>query len=162
MRRRAVVVMALAVFLGVSAWRTWWPSDERQIRQRLQAFAADFNRSTTDGLGTAARAEHFGTYFTEDVVVDLGKGSPPIEGRETLVGMAGRLQARTAAFRLELVDLTVHVSGESAAEVSLTATVKRRLSVAEESIDARELSVEMAKTDGDWRVRRVRTVDPFR
>ena len=58
------------------------------------------NASTKDGLGTAARAAQIGSYFTEDAVVDFGGGSRPIQGRETLMGMAARLQPRTAAFRM--------------------------------------------------------------
>ena len=160
--RRAVALALLAVVAGVWIWRTWWPSAEQQVRRRLDAFAEEFNESTTDGLGTLARAARMSTYFTEDVVVDLGKGTPPIVGRDTLVGMAARLQPRTAAFTLEFVDVSVNVSRETAADVSLTATFRRRSSAGEESIDARELALTMTKPDGEWRVSRVRIVEAFR
>ena len=75
---------------------------------------------------TIAHAARIGTYFTEDIVVDLGKGTPPIQGRETLIGMAARLQPRTAAFTLELLDITVEMRSPSTAEVSLTAAFRRR------------------------------------
>ncbi len=159
--RRVLALVALALVLGIWAWRTWWPSDEQQIRRRLHAFAAEFNEGTTDGLGTVARAARMSTYFTEDVVVDFGKGTSPIVGREMLLGMASRIQPRTAAFTVELLDISVNVSAGTAAEVSLTAAFRRGPSVGE-SIDARELAVSMTKIDGEWRVSRIKTVDPFR
>jgi hypothetical protein len=165
MRSRALLAAALAgvVFLGVWAWRTWWPSDERQIRRRLQALATDFNESTTDGLGTVARAAKIGSYFTNDIVVDLGEGTPPIQGRETIIGMVGRLQPRTSAFKLELLDLNVHVSTPTTAEVNLTAAFRQRsLTTREESLEARELAIAMVKGDNEWRVSRITTVEPFR
>lgn len=163
MRTRAVVLGAVALVLAsVWAWRAWWPSDELQIRRRLQSFAADFNQGSTDGLGSLARAAQIGSYFTNDIVVDLGKGTPPIQGRETLMGMIARLQPRTAAFTLELLDLNVNVSGATA-EVSLTAAFRlRSLSTGQESLDARELSVGMVKANREWLVSRVSTVEAFR
>lgn len=160
--RRVAALAALGIVVGVWAWRTWWPSDEQQIRRRLRAFAAEFNESTTNGVGMVARAARMSTYFTEDVVVDLGKGTPPIAGRETLLGMATRLQPRTAAFTVELVDITANLSGETTADVTLTAAFRRRSPAGEESIDARELAVGMVKIEGEWRVSRVKTVEAFR
>ena len=165
MRRRLLLLAALAgaVLLGVWAWRAWWPTDEQQIRRRLHALAADFNESTTDGLGTVARAAKIGSYFTSDIVVDLGEGTPSIQGRETIIGMVGRLQPRTSAFTLELLDLNVEVRTPTTAGVNLTAAFRQRsLTTGEDSLEARELSLDMVKADTEWRVSRIRTVEPFR
>ena len=164
MPRRTLVLAAIAAaILAAWFWRAWWPSDEQRIYRRLQAFAADFNAGTTDGFGTVARAAKLGGYFAEDVVVDLGSGTPPIQGRDTLTGMAARLQPRTAAFTLELVDVNPTVHKDGTADVSLTAAFKRRsLATGEESIDARELAVKLRKTGGDWRIARVTAVSAFR
>lgn len=162
MRSRAVLLVAAAI-VAFWAWRAWWPTDAQQIMRRLQAFASDFNDSTTDGLGTVARAAKIGTYFTDDIIVDLGKGTPPIQGRETLMGMTARLQPRTAAFTLELLDINVDMRSESTAEVNLTAAFRRRsLATGEESIDARELLLTMVKVNGEWRASLVKTVEAFR
>jgi hypothetical protein len=164
-RRASLVLAGLAILsIAVLAWRFWWPNDARDIRNRLNALAADFNESTTDGLGTVARAVRLATYFTDDVVVELGQGSPPIRGRETLVGMASRLQMRTAAFRLELLDINVDLRNRSDADVRLTAAFRRLGGGAsgEGSIDAQEISLRMTKANGDWRISHVATVDPFR
>lgn len=165
MSRRTKVILAaiVALALGVWAWRAWSPDDRRDVRRRLNTFATEFNKSTTDGLGTVARAARIGSYFTEDVVVELGGGSPPIRGREVLIGMASRLHFRTAAFTLELIDVNVNLPGPARAEVSLTAAFRRRsVGNGDESIDAQELALQMTKADGEWRISHVRAVEPFK
>ena len=83
---------------------------------------ANFNSSTVDGHGPEARARQLGAYFTDDAEVDLGRGAVPIKGRETLIGMAGRLQPRTSAFDLRFEDITVAMApGGRSADVHLTA-----------------------------------------
>jgi hypothetical protein len=110
-----------------------------------------------------ARAARLGQFFTEDVVIELGRGSQPIHGRETLMGMAARLQPRTAAFTLALNDVGVLLLEEARAEATLTALIRRRNGTAgEESLDAREFSAELQNTDGEWRVSRVVAVDTLR
>lgn len=162
-RRTVLLIAVVAVAVCIWVWRAWWPNDERQIRRRLNSFAADFNESTTDGLGMVARAAKIGSYFTDDIVVEFGQGTPPVHGRETLMGMATRLQGRTAAFTLELLDVNVDVESPTTAEVNLTAAFRRRsLTTGEESIDARELSLGMVKVNGEWRVSRVTSIDTFR
>jgi hypothetical protein len=162
---RGAVLAALAVVaaLGVWAWLARGSDDERAIRRRLAEFVEDFNASTTDGLGLVARAAKIGSYFTDDVVVDLGAGAGPITGRETLMGMATRLQPRTAAFELELDDITIDVAPDDVAEVTLTTLFRRRsVTSGETSLDAREFSLGMRKVGGDWRVARITAVDILR
>ena len=155
--------MAVAA-LAAAAWLWWGGSpDEREIRRRVASFAADFNDGTTEGLASVARAARLGGYFTEDVVVELGHGSPPIEGRETLVGMAARLQPRTAAFDLTFEDVTIESLDGDRAETSLTAVIRRRsVSSGEQSLDAREFAAELTRSGGVWRVRRIVAVDTLR
>lgn len=163
MRRRSTAVIATVAVVGLAiwAWRTWWPDDKRDIRNRLTALADDFNEGTTEGLGTIARAARLGTYFTEDVVVELGQGSPPIHGRETIIGIASRLQLRTSAYRLELLDVNVELRSTADAAVRLTAAF-RPTGGGDGSIDAQEVALQMVKRDGHWRIAHVTTVDPFR
>lgn len=162
MNRRTIALGAGALCaLGVWGWVAWPRSIEARIERRLQQFASEVNESTADGLGTVARAARIGSYFTEDVVVDVGRGTPPIQGRETVIGMAARLQPRTAAFRLELLDITVTPRSDTLAEVSLTAAFGRSAPGGNET-DARELAITMVETGGEWRMSHVRLVDAFR
>ena len=159
----AVVALALAG-LAFLAWRTREGDEERTIRGRIEALRTEINASTVDGVGTAARSAQLGGYFTEDAVVELGGGSVPIRGRETLMGMAARLQPRTAAFRLDLDDVGIEmVPGSAAADVILTASfVRRSISTGEESRDAREFAMGLVKADGTWRISRITAIDTLR
>ena len=119
MRARTATGAALVALLSlITAWLLWPPNNDRRIRRRLTALADEFNSSTSDGLGLAAKAVRIGDYFTNDVIVDLGEGSSTIVGRDTLMGMAARLQPRTAgpaprtaAFTLRVADITVDAAG---------------------------------------------------
>jgi hypothetical protein len=166
MTRRAQAALLVLVAIAGAAfwiWRTYAGPEERAVRQRLDALAGEFNSATTDGLGVAMRAARLAQYFTDDVVVDLGQGSPPIQGRETLIGMASRLQPRTSAFVLELDDVAVQLVDASVAEVALTVLIRRRTAGSEEeSLDAREFSVELRQNAGEWDISRVVAVDTLR
>lgn len=166
MARRAIAAVVVIVLAGAGylVWHRWYAGDEREIRSALASLATEFNASTTDGLGTVARAAQLGSYFSDDVVVDLGPGSGPIEGRLTLIGMAERLQPRTAAFRVVLDDVGIQMAdGNLAADVTLTVSfIRRSITTGEESIDAREFALAMQKSDGRWRIARATAVDTFR
>lgn len=166
MRPRTVATAALVVvaIAGVLLWQRRYSGDEGDLRASLASLAEEFNASTTDGLGTVARAVELGNYFTDDVVVDLGPGSGPIEGRLTLIGMAERLQPRTAAFRLTLDDVGVEMgAGNQQADVTLTAIFTRRsITTGEQTVDAREFALAMRKTGGRWRIQRATAIDALR
>jgi SnoaL-like protein len=148
----------------VLAWWLWPSSEADAVRQRLDALLTLVNTTTSDGLNHVVRAAEIGSYFTDDVLVDLGQGTAPIQGRETLVGMAARLQTPTSAFRLQFDDVGVEVAnGEQAADVSLTASFIRRSTAAgEDAMDAREFALALKRVDGVWQIARVTTVDALR
>jgi hypothetical protein len=160
----SAVILLVLVAAGIFAWRTRATPDEREIQARLGTLRNEVNASTKDGLGTALRATQIGSYFTEDAVVELGEGAAPIKGRETLMGMVARLQPRTAAFRMDLDDITIDMTpGATTADVLLTASfVRRNISTGEESLDAREYALVMTKADGTWRIARITAVDTLR
>jgi hypothetical protein len=165
--RRYVLTAALVAVLvgaGVFAWQTRQTADERAIRSRLDSLRNDVNTSTKDGIGVALHAAQIGAYFTEDALVELGEGAAPIRGRETLIGMVARLQPRTAAFRLDLEDITSEMNpGSDTADVLLTASFTRRnISTGEESLDAREYALVMTKAAGTWRIARITAIDTLR
>jgi hypothetical protein len=149
---------------GVFAWRTRETPDEREIRSRLDALRNEVNTSTKDGIGVALHAAQIGGYFTNDAVVELGEGAAPIKGRETIMGMVARLQPRTAAFRMDLEDITIEiVPGSDTADVLLTASFTRRnVSTGEESLDAREYALVMTKAESTWRIARITAIDTLR
>ena len=159
-----IAALAVAAVCVVVAWQNWRSNDEQAVRRRLDALTADINTTVNEGLSTVVRAADIGSYFSEDVVVDLGEGAAPIVGRTTLVGMASRLERRTAAFRLRFDDVGVRVApGAATADVTLTASfVQRDDAAGGESIDAREFTLALAKASGVWRIARVTAVDTLR
>jgi SnoaL-like domain len=163
MNQRALLAAVLLVTGGFWIWSTAYTPAEREIRRHLDELVAAFNGVSTDGAPSMARAARLGQFLTEDVVVDLGDRSPAIHGRETVMGMAARLEPRTAAFTLALDDVSVVVLDENHAEVTMTAVIRRRsVAAGEESLDAREFSAEIRNADGGWQVSRVVAVDTLR
>ena len=164
-RRQALVILAAAALAVTLAW-WWWSAAspaEREVRRLFAEFAEEFNDTSSAGFATLAHAVRIGEFFTIDVVVELGHGSAPIQGRETLIGIASRLQPRTAAFVIEIEDVTVQFSGPERADVTFTALIRRRSATSgEESIDAREFASEVVRADGRWRVSRVVAIDTLR
>ena len=162
-RRRLPLILVLVAALAALWWWKTSPSQEREVRALFDSFAREFNSGTRDGLGLLARAAHIGEYFTPDVVIELGQGSPPLQGRETLMGMASRLQPRTSAFVLEFDDVNVEFTDADHGEVTFTALFRRRSQDSgEESIDAREFAGEVVRTGGRWRVSKVVAIDTLR
>lgn len=161
MQRIAAIVLAV-VGIAAGAWFLLSPADSgAAVRARLQALADMVNKSTVDGLGPEARGVQLGTFFAEDVDVDLGRGAAPIHGRDTVIGMAERLQPRTAAFQVKLADVGVAMapSGETA-DVHLTAEfLRRNITTGEETLDAREFTIGMRRVGGEWQIARVTAVD---
>jgi hypothetical protein len=159
--RRAALMTAAAV-VGLAVWY-FWPGEAASIRGRLDALAEDLNASATTGVGVAAHASRIGTYFTDDVVIDLGQGAVPIEGRNTVVGMLVRLDPRTAQFSIRFEDASVHLRSASNADVNLTAEIMRRGTNARDtSMDAREFAVAFRKVGDEWLIARVHAVDTIR
>ena len=164
MRRIAAIVIT-AVAVAAGAWFLFAPADSgAAVRARLQALSDMVNRSTIDGLGPEARAVQLGAFFTEDVDVELGQGAAPIRGRETIIGMAERLQPRTAAFRLQFEDVSVAMgSGGQSADVHLTAEfIRRSITTGEQSLDAREFMIGMRRVGPDWQIAKVTVVETLK
>jgi hypothetical protein len=165
MSRRAVAgLVTAALALTAVVWLSWPAGEEAAIRARLETFCTDVNAGATEGLGTVARAATIGAYFTDVATVDLGRGTAPISGRETIIGMATRLQPRTSAFRLKFDDVDVKLApGASSADVTLTASfIRRSITSGEESMDASEFRLAMAKDAGTWRIARVTAVETLK
>ena len=165
MSRRTLGAIGAAILIAAGAY-WWWnagSSDEREVRRLFKDFTAELNAGTTSGFGTIAHVARLSEYFSPEVVVELGHGSPPIQGREVLLGMVSRLQPRTSAFLVEMDDVNVEFTEPDRGEVTFTALIRRRsFDSKEESIDAREFAGEVARSGGRWRVTRIMAIDTLR
>ena len=164
MARIAAIVLTV-VAIAAGAWYVLAPADSgAAVRARLRAFSDIVNRSTVDGLTPEARSAQLGAFFTEDVDVDFGQGAAPIRGRDTVIGIAERLQPRTAAFRLEFEDVSVAMAPSgNTADVHLTAEfIRRSITTGEESLDAREFMIAMRRVGAEWQIARVTAVETLK
>jgi len=143
----ATLVAAAAVF----AWRAVFPSDERQIRRQLTRVAEQVNEQP-QGLSAIASAADVASAFADDVVIDLGQGTP-IRGRETVIAIVARLQPRTSRYEVRIRDMDVRVDDSRSASVDLSATTS-----GENGMDAREFQLQMVKREGKWLIARVTPV----
>ena len=117
-----------------------------------------------DGLGPEARGAQLGAFFTDDVDVDLGRGAAPIRGRETVIGMAARLQPRTAAFRLRFEDVSVVMAPDGdSADVHLTAEFAAATSRPVKSRSTRASSRSgMRRVGAEWQIAKVTAVETLK
>ncbi|HEX7019876.1 MAG TPA: nuclear transport factor 2 family protein [Gemmatimonadaceae bacterium] len=152
---RGLILLVIAGAAGIWAWRTFFPSDEQQIRRRLDEIIALVNEPA-EGLDAVARAAQIGRAFTDDVVVELRRGAE-IRGKDALMGMAARVQPRTTGANFRVRDVTVTVEGE-AAQTDLTATWSDPQDP-DQPLDAAELRLQWVERDGDWLIARVERVD---
>lgn len=156
--------IVLAVALGIAAFVAWraWGGEEAAIRRRLASLTTSVNAPAGRGLGAVAHAAEVGGYFTDDARIELGPGTTPIEGRTMLIGMATRLQPRLAAYELVIDDVGVELTGDTTADVQLTARFIKRSGPTEDSLDAREFALKMTRADGTWRISRLSVVQTLR
>ena len=164
MTRRTLAGLCAVVVAAGAFW--WWSagsSDERQVRRLFKDFADELNAGTTSGFGTLTHLARLSEFIDPAIVVELGQGSPPIQGRETLLGMVTRLQPRTSAFVLEMDDVTIEFTDPDHGEVTFTALIRRRtIDSGEDSIDAREFGGEVVRSGGRWQVSRIVAIDTLR
>ncbi len=162
MRRvSSLIILAVALAAAYYAYRRYFPDDEAVIRARLDDLAATVSHTGGgEGFSTLTRAAKFGTFFTQDVVIDIGGGFAPIQGRDMVLALAAKAQVPGEGFTIRFVDVTVVVdpSGLSAL-ATMTATAQGRSLGDFQAIDARELEMAWRKNDGEWQIDRVTGVE---
>jgi len=157
-RAGVLVLLALALYFALTRL---WPDDERRIRDTLDELAAVVSAPAGDGIALVTRAAQLGSFFADDVVIDLGRPFNPIHGRETIVGLAARMQIPGEGLDVRFVDVTVDLlPGGDVAVVRLTATVRAHgQSVLDRTLDAKELEMRLRKVGGDWTIDEVLGVE---
>jgi hypothetical protein len=163
MKIRAAAFVACVGAASLCAACGWFGDERTAIRSRLHDFTSRVNSTAPEGLASVARAAEIGAFFTDDVVVDLGEGSAPIAGRETLIAMVVRLQPRLAEFTLDFADANIQLApDEQSASVALTAQIVRRDPDARQQMDAREFKLQMRRDGNEWKIARVTAVDTLK
>jgi hypothetical protein len=156
---RIVVLIALAA-LGVWLWTVFFPSPEHVIRKKLARLAQDASFTQNENnLIKLADAQNLPDFFTDNVEVNI---NIPGHEQQTLAGKdeirTAALASRQAATDLEIkfpdVNITVAPDKNSAtADITVDATVS-----GERDAIIQEFKFTFQKTDGQWLINRVETV----
>lgn len=150
-----VIVIALAACA---------PGEEREIRNQLSGIAETLSVPASDGdLGRLARIASLRRTLAPDVQVLTGESPrpgaqipPQISGRDGVLALVGRWSPPPGGVTVEFVDVNVALDdGRTSAQVYCTA--KLTSGTAEQPVvDARELTIGMARIDGDWLITSIR------
>ena len=148
-----LLIGACLVALAVFAWRALFPTEEARIRRQLDALVDDVN-DLSGGVSGLAAAAKLATFFTEDVVVDPGRGATPLRGREVILAAAGHWRPVDDGAEISLADVDVTVApDEGSAAVTLTAL---------RGSDAHEFALTMVKRESAWLISHVTAISPLR
>lgn len=161
---KRVILLAAAAGLVWWGWRTFFPSDERQIRRLLQDIAATVS-VPADGkfVGGVLAADRLKGHFTPDVEIAVevpGEARFHLTGREELAQayMVARSQYR--GLTVEFYDIQVAVApGRATAVAELTARGRQSGSG---EMQVQELRANLRRGDSGWQVNRVETIRSIR
>ena len=158
-RIRAVLI-CLVLVGGMGLW--WWTTSPSRVEREVRRFSRDCvtELNAVPARASAARLAHC---LTTDVVIEFGRGSPPIQGQNTLLSMVERLQRRIAAFLIRIDDMSVEIVDSTRVHVTFTVSIVGRSGeFGERSFDAREFAAEIRQTTDGWRMSRLTAVEIFR
>ncbi len=153
MTARRTTAIAAAAALAFACW-WWWPTDARRIRTQLHemasALSAEGDRSDLARLAGLAAV---GGQLAPDVVVEVREREA--RGRDAVLS-AARAFLVSAPGRIVLDEVEVQVSGGTAV-ADVVATL-----VHQDGREAgTELTIDLARGDRSWMVRRVKELAPL-
>jgi hypothetical protein len=160
MLARTVAILLVAAF-GVWVWRTFFPSPETVIRQRLVKLAHDASFSAGDGeLAKLAGARQVPDFFAPqvDVVLDVpGHARHTFTDREDIADKAlASRQVQGLSVKFPDINVALNAGGATAvADVTLNARI-----AGDRDDIVEELQITFEKTNDDWLIRRVQSVRP--
>ena len=161
MSRFAQVALGILFITAAVAGYFWWSSPERQIRRVLADVSEGLSHDApATGLSAISAATALQSYFAPDVTIVPGTPFDPVKGRDSVIAAAARLMAGTAALRFEFVDVQINLAFDSrSAGVDCTAVATLRDRAGQETVDAREIVIDMNVIDGRWVIADARAID---
>jgi ketosteroid isomerase-like protein len=149
-----LVVLAVALVAVLFGYR-WWTSPERQIHRLLGDVASALSHEQAEAdLRAIAAVAALQRHLAPDVTLEAGALGPPLRGRQDVTAMAARVRASRPMMRVQFFDAVIERTGDSAADVRVTAQVTTRDEAGEEVADAHEVSMTLLQSDGRWLVAR--------
>ncbi|HXT10760.1 MAG TPA: hypothetical protein VN873_04290 [Candidatus Angelobacter sp.] len=162
MKRAVVVGLAAAVIIGLGFW-LWtilFPTPEKVIRSRLNAFAKTISFEAGSGMiSKTYSAQKAAGFFTTNVDVELnlaGYETVTLHGRDEVLQIAMASRSRLTALKVEFPDMNITLAPDGqTAKVNLTA---KATMPEERDISAQEFDFKLKKVNGVWLIDHVETV----
>jgi hypothetical protein len=155
-----LILLAVLAALAVWLWTVFFPSPEKIVRKRLAKLAQDVSFSQDENdLIKIADAQSVPDFFSSNVEVNItipGHEQETIAGRDQIAtaALASRQQATAMDVKFPDVNVTVAPDKSSAtADVTVDASVS-----GERDAIVQELKITFQKTDGQWLISKVETV----
>lgn len=156
---RLIMLIVLAA-LGFWLWTVFFPSPEKIVRKQLAKLAheASFSPSEND-LIKMADAQNIPSLFSSNVEVNIapsGREQQTLSGRDEIRTAALASRAQATSLDVKFPDVIVKVGPDKSsavADVTLDATVS-----GEHDAIVQELKISFQKTDGQWLINKVETV----
>lgn len=152
---RVVAGLCIAAALAASAW--WlFPSEERQIRSRLEELAETVSIPPNEQeLDRIARLGRLGRLLANDVSLEGGEPLDRVRGRDAVLAIAAQFRSFTGGLHVELRDVAVVVGDDRrSARAEARAVATERAADGRETVEMRDVSLALAKTDQGWQLRR--------
>ena len=154
---RLKLLSSLCIVAAVTAL-AWWlfPSEERQIRSRLEELADTASIPPNEQeFGRMARLGRLGRLLTDDVSLGGGEPLDMVSGRDAVLGLAAQVQRYTGGLHVVLQDVTVTVDDDRRrAHAGARAVATEHAADGRETVEMRDVSLELAKTDEGWQLTR--------
>ena len=156
---RIIILLVISWLMLLGYWH-FFPNQETRIRRMLGELArvAAVSPNSTP-LANLAAANELAGFFTKEIEISVdvpGAGRHTFTGREEIIQAVVGTRSHYPGMKVELFDIAVKLAaGGQSATVDLTAKVTQ---TAERDFGVQELTFQLKKTDGDWRITRVDTV----
>jgi hypothetical protein len=158
------LLLVLVIAGGVWAWRAVFPSPEKVIRKRLVEVAklASFNANEAP-LAKLSNTQQLLAHFASTVEISIevpGRSMQTVTGTEELRQALMGARAQLSAMTVEFLDIGVRLGADAASAVAST-TVRARISGESDPI-VQEMKFSFSRTEGDWLIKRIETVNTLR
>ena len=155
-----LILLALLGVGGYFGYLWLFPSEESQIRKRMEELSATVSLDAQAGnIRRGLMMESFPRFFTSKCQIKVSyKGSTrTMSGRPDMANAARYLAGLPGGIKVEFHDLTVTVDPEKKiAKGALTMTM---MQLDTQTLSAQQFQIELAKEDGKWLVAKAETIE---
>ena len=154
-----LILVGLVGTVGCFGYLWLFPSEESQIRKRMEELSATVSLNAQAGnIRRGLMMESFPRYFTGkyEIKVSYKGSSRTMSGRPDMANAARYLAGLQGGIKVEFHDLTLTVDAEKkTAKGALTMTM---MQLDTQTLTAQQFQIELVKEDGKWLVDKAKSV----